>query len=162
MELIYLPHYEGIEPIEVKDADDAGIDLRAAIDETVTLQAGEDVIIPTGVCIHIGSHVAHNTQMADGWSMGVYGAIAPRSGLGFKHYLRLANTLGIIDAGYQGEIMVKVRNESESTPLTISRGDRICQLIFQTYLKGVAFKKVDVFTNDAERGAGGFGSTGVK
>lgn len=86
---------------------------------------------------------------------------APRSGMGFKHFVRLANTIGIIDANYQGEIMIKLRNEGENI-VTIERGDRFCQLIFQLYVKGVTFEEVDRFETESERGATGFGNSGVK
>lgn len=165
MKIIYLPHYkenaelglDAIEPIGVKDPDDAGIDLRAAIEESIELQPGDSVVIPSGVKIHIGSHPIHR-QYTD---LGVYGAIAPRSGLGFKHFLRLANTIGIIDANYQGEIMIKIRNEGDDV-LRIERGDRICQLIFHTYVKNVQFEEVDDFDEETDRGARGFGGSGVK
>ncbi|QIW90415.1 UNVERIFIED_ORG: hypothetical protein GCAPEGMB_00068 [Vibrio phage V07] len=192
MKIIYLPHYKenkelglkAIEPIGVKDPDDAGIDLRAAIEESIELQPGDSVVIPSGVKIHIGSHPIHTNhvelsmfkrilrtlwnrnveefperQMID--EIGVYGAIAPRSGLGFKHFLRLANTIGIIDANYQGEIMIKIRNEGDDV-LHIERGDRICQLIFHTYVKNVQFEEVDDFDEETDRGARGFGGSGVK
>lgn len=154
MEIIVLDHYEDIELPEVKDIEDAGVDLRAAIAETVVLQPGDDVVIPSGLKFHIGSeNVPHD-------SFGIFGAVHPRSGLGFKHYVRLANTTGIIDAGYQGEILIKVRNEG-SKELEIRRGDRICQMIFTLYLKDVKFNVVDSFSNGSNRGDNGKGSTGV-
>ncbi|AJT61082.1 dUTPase [Vibrio phage ValKK3] len=194
MKIIYLPHYKenkelglkAIEPIGVKDPDDAGIDLRAAIEESIELQPGDSVVIPSGVKIHIGSHSIHqnNVNLSNTFEafrrimryfahknsfgfphyadeIGVYGAIAPRSGLGFKHFLRLANTIGIIDANYQGEIMIKIRNEGDDV-LHIERGDRICQLIFHTYVKNVQFEEVDTFDKKTDRGARGFGGSGVK
>ncbi|AGN30072.1 deoxyuridine 5'-triphosphate nucleotidohydrolase [Vibrio phage nt-1] len=203
MKIIYLPHYkenkelglEAIDKLSVKDPDDAGIDLRAAIRGTLVLNPGESYVIPSGVKIHIGSHDLHkknivlsklesffdrtlralsnrndvqplfdvvsNILKRDKDEIGVYGAIAPRSGLGFKHFLRLANTIGIIDANYQGEIMIKIRNEGDDV-LTIERGDRICQLIFHTYVKNVTFEEVEDFDEETERGEGGFGRSGVK
>lgn len=166
MKIIYLEHYKAIEelgleaipPLVINDADDAGIDLRAAIHESILLNPGNEVIIPTGVKMHIGSHPIHKMYT----DLGVYGMIAPRSGLGFKHYIRLANTVGIIDANYQGEIMLKVRNESADSSLLIERGDRVCQLILQTYAKGTEFDVVDSFDEETERGDGGFGHSGVK
>ncbi len=165
MQLIYLPHYkenkelglDAIEPLKVTDPDNAGIDLRAAIDSRVELAPGESAVIPTGVKIDITSHSLHN-HFTD---VGVYGMAAPRSGMGFKHFVRLANTIGIIDANYQGEIMIKLRNEGENI-VTIERGDRFCQLIFQLYVKGVSFEEVEEFETESERGATGFGNSGVK
>lgn len=156
MKIIYLPHYDGIEKLSVKDKDDAGIDLRAAIDETITLKAGAFTVIPTGIKLHIGSDNIHRLYT----DIGVYGAIMPRSGLGFKHFVRLANTVGVIDANYQGEIMIKVRNEGYDT-LTIERGDRICQMVFHIYRKDVQFEEVESFDEETQRGEGGFGSSGV-
>ncbi|CAL9960790.1 dUTPase [Vibrio phage K567] len=165
MKIVYLPHYkaneelglEAIEPLKVTDPDNAGVDMRAAITDRIELAPGEDAVIPTGVKIHIGSHHLHSSFT----DAGVYGMAAPRSGMGFKYYVRLANTLGIIDANYQGEIMIKMRNEGDHT-VTIERGDRFCQLIFQLYVKGVEFEAVDEFDEETERGDGGFGKSGVK
>jgi len=84
--------------------------------------------------------------------------IVPRSGLGFKHYTRLANTAGVIDSEYKGEIMVKIRNEGDSD-LTIKRGERMCQMIFTPYLKQVNLQPVNEFDGEDTRGAG-FGSSG--
>ncbi len=167
MEIIYLDHYKGvndfehlelIEPLKVVDEDDAGVDMRAAIEDSVTLEPQEDVVIPSGVKIHIGSEdIPFNLEDY----FGLVGEIAPRSGLGFKHYLRLANTIGEIDANYMGEILIKVRNEG-TTPLTISRGDRVCQIIFKLYKKNVQFNEVTEFTAQTNRGEKGFGASGVK
>ena len=165
MNIIYLEHYkentelglDAIAPLEVTDPDSAGIDLRAAIANDVVIAPGQSVIIPTGVKIHIGSHPLHRNFT----DMGIYGLIAPRSGMGFKYFVRLANTVGIIDANYQGEIMVKIRNEGDEL-IQIGRGDRFCQLIFQTYVKNVKFTEVEAFDEDTTRGDNGFGSSGVK
>lgn len=172
MDIIYLDHYKeneakglkAIEELAVKDIDDAGLDMRAAIEESITLGPGEEALIPSGVKIHIGSHSAHGMieNATEGWSTGIYGCVLPRSGLGFKHYVRLANTAGVIDAGYQNEIMIKLRNESVDSTLTIERGDRICQMVFHLYIRGVKLNKVDVFSDGTERGDKGFGDSGVK
>lgn len=174
MEIIYLDHYTAeseyykqlellpIPELQVFDEDDAGVDMRAAIEDTITLQPGESVVIPSGVKMFIGSHPAHRLiKSDDGWDTGVYGCILPRSGLGFKHFVRLANTAGVIDAGFQDEIMIKVRNEGDDV-LTIERGDRICQIIFHIYIKGIQFNVVDEFSNETNRGTSGFGDSGVK
>ena len=157
MEIITLPHYEGLE-LPVSSKDNAGVDLRAAFEgEPVTLEPGEDVVIPSGLKVHIGSAKLHSHFI----EIGLYGAIMPRSGLGFKHYVRLANTTGVIDAGYLGEIMIKIRNEGHDK-LTITRGDRICQMVFQLYMKDPTFKVVPEFTATTDRGESGFGDSGVK
>ena len=165
MDIIYLEHYKGneklgieaIPPIGVVDSDDAGIDLRAAISHTINLDPGESVVIPSGIKLHIGSHTLHNIYS----DIGIYGAIVPRSGLGFKHFLRLANTIGIIDAGFQNEIMIKIRNEGDER-LSINRGDRICQMVFHFYVKNVEFNEVDNFGTDTTRSLSGIGSSGVR
>lgn len=163
MELIKLPHYEGLDLPYVKDEDDAGIDLRAAQEDTVVLAPSEDYVFPTGLKIHIGSHEAHTFSEYNPLipKVGIYGCILPRSGLGFKHYTRLANTAGVIDAGYTNEIMVKVRNEG-TKPLEVKRGARICQMVFHLYVKGVEFKEVEEFTAETTRGENGFGDSGVQ
>lgn len=160
MDIIYLSHYKDIPYIEVKNEDDAGIDLRAAIPHDITLHSGYDAIIPTGIRVDMASC---NFHMYNALGLGVYGLVVPRSGLGFKHYVRLANTNGIIDASYQGEIMVKIRNESPSNtpPIVIRRGDRMCQIIFSLYLKGIDFNEVDEFHSVTVRGDKGFGDSGV-
>ena len=168
MELIKLPHYGDL-PLPVQEQDNAGVDLRAAripMDDhpdgeinSIVLQPGDEVLVHSGLKIHIGSTYAHGHLVHN---IGIYGLIVPRSGLGFKHYVRLANTAGVIDANYQGEIMIKIRNESTNKPLEIERGDRLCQMIFQPYLTNVKFDLVDEFSRDSSRGENGFGSSGVK
>lgn len=151
----------------------AGIDLRAAISYPITLQPGEDIVIPSGLKIHIGSKDIDYANVHDdvggrtetyayfGDMFNVYGMVVPRSGLGCKHYVRLANTAGIIDADYQGEIFIKIRNEG-TIPLTVSRGDRICQMVFNVCLKPFKFEEVEDFEVMTKRGEMGFGSSGVK
>jgi len=160
MEYITLPHYcseiEGVaDTIDFGRMEDAGMDLRSSAPTDITLAPGEDYVFPTGLKIHIGGDV--NTFSVIGLSM--FGMIVPRSGLGFKHYTRLANTAGIIDSGYQNEIMVKIRNEGDHD-LTIARGERMCQMIFVPYFNCIEFEKVTEFLHDSERGEGGFGSSG--
>ena len=75
--------------------------------------------------------------------------------------MRLANTVGIIDADYQGEIMIKIRNEGNE-PLLIEPAMRICQMVFNVCLHGFVFNKVDEFVDSTERGEGGFGHSGTK
>jgi len=120
----------------------AGYDLYSPI--WIELGPGEDAIFPLGI----------RCKIDDGWFLGIF----PRSGLGFKYYLRLANLTGIIDADYvnsdnEGHIMMKVRNESNDKTVTISRGDAIAQGIFLPF---------GITTDDNAIGTrnGGFGSTG--
>lgn len=131
-----LPRYE------TNDA--AGLDLRACLSEALTIAPGETHLIPTGIAIHIG-----DSQMA--------AVILPRSGLGHKHGLVLGNLVGLIDADYQGPLMVSCWNRGQS-PYTITPGDRIAQLVFMPIVR-TRFSIVDEFKT-TERGAGGFGSSG--
>lgn len=130
---------------EYATAHSAGLDLRAMLDHVLTLQAGDCRLIPTGMAIHIGD-------------AGVCAHILPRSGLGHKQGLVLGNSVGLIDADYQGPLMVSLWNRGDS-PQTIQPGDRIAQLVFMPVLRA-QFRHVDQFAESA-RGEGGFGHTGV-
>ncbi len=122
----------------------AGLDLRAAVADSLTIQPGETQLIPTGLAMHLADPA--------------YAAlILPRSGLGHKHGLVLGNLVGLIDSDYQGELMISCWNRSQNA-YTMSRGERIAQLIIVPVLQ-VAFKQVAEF-NASEREAQGFGSTG--
>ncbi len=123
----------------------AGLDLRALLDKPMTLNAGETQLIPTGMAIHL----ADPNYAA---------VILPRSGLGHKHGIVLGNLVGLIDSDYQGQLFVSCWNRGKE-PFTIEVGDRIAQLIIVPVAQ-VEFDIVDDF-NESERGAGGFGSTGV-
>lgn len=124
----------------------AGMDLRAALEQPLTLEPGASALIPTGFAIHIGD---------PGWCA----LIVPRSGLGHKHGLVMGNLVGVIDADYQGPLMISCWNRSIES-YTIDVGDRIAQLL----LMPVAQAKLHVVSEFApsNRGAGGFGSTGIK
>ena len=124
----------------------AGMDLRAMIAGSLTLEPGSSHLIATGMAIHIGdpSVCAH---------------ILPRSGLGHKQGLVMGNGVGLIDADYQGPLMVSLWNRGQS-PQTILPGDRIAQLVFMPVLRA-RFSHVTQFTESA-RGQGGFGHTGVR
>ncbi|HWS41031.1 MAG TPA: dUTP diphosphatase [Arenimonas sp.] len=124
----------------------AGMDLRAMIDQPLTLQANESQLIPTGMSIY----------MKD---VGVCAHILPRSGLGHKQGLVLGNLVGLIDADYQGPLMVSLWNRG-LLPQTIQPGDRIAQLVFMPVLRA-RFMHVSQFEESA-RGEGGFGHTGVR
>lgn len=125
----------------------AGIDLRACIDEPVVIKAGETKLIGTGMAIYI-----KDPNFA--------GIILPRSGLGHKHGIVLGNLVGLIDADYQGELMVSVWNRSD-TDFTLNPAERMAQYMVVPVLRP-SFEIVDEFSDDSERGAGGFGSSGIK
>ncbi|WP_374603373.1 dUTP diphosphatase [Arenimonas sp.] len=124
----------------------AGMDLRAMINAPLELAPGEAELVPTGLAIHIGDP-------------GLCATILPRSGLGHKHGLVLGNLVGLIDADYQGPLMVSLWNRGQK-PLTISPGDRVAQLVFLPVARAV-LRQVDEFERSA-RGEGGFGHTGTR
>ncbi|MCC2666640.1 MAG: dut [Gammaproteobacteria bacterium] len=131
-----LPRYE--------TSDSAGMDLRACLHDTLILQPNETRLIPTGIAIHIGDpHLA--------------AVILPRSGLGHKHGIVLGNLVGLIDADYQGPLMISCWNRNQDS-YTIEPGDRIAQLVFLPIAR-VNLSLVDEF-NETARGVGGFGSSG--
>ncbi|AKG18535.1 deoxyuridine 5'-triphosphate nucleotidohydrolase [Moraxella bovoculi] len=125
----------------------AGIDLRACIDEPVVIKAGETKLIGTGMAIYI-----KDPNFA--------GIILPRSGLGHKHGIVLGNLVGLIDADYQGELMVSVWNRSDSD-FTLNPAERMAQYMVVPVVRP-SFEVVDEFSDDSERGTGGFGSSGIK
>lgn len=131
-----LPHYatEG----------SAGMDLRACIDEPVTLQPGETQLIGTGLAIHIGDP-------------GLAGVILPRSGLGHKHGIVLGNLVGLIDSDYQGELMISCWNRGQAA-FTLEPGERLAQYVLVPVVQA-ELNIVDDF-DASERGAGGFGHSG--
>ena len=122
----------------------AGMDLRACLQQPVTLSPGETELIPTGLAIYIGDP-------------GYAAIILPRSGLGHKHGIVLGNLVGLIDSDYQGELMVSAWNRGKSV-FTIEPGDRIAQLVILPVCQ-TGFSVVEEFTS-TDRGAGGFGSSG--
>lgn len=123
--------------------EDAGADLYAAKD--LTLHPGERALMPTGIAIAL--------------PIGTVGLIHPRSGLAAKHGLSVVNTPGTIDAGYRGEIKVCLINHDPHTPIEITRGMRIAQLVVQK-VELCSFQEVAEL-DETQRGAGGYGSTGV-
>jgi dUTP pyrophosphatase len=123
----------------------AGMDLRAAVDGPLELAPGASALVPTGFAIHIGD---------PGWCA----LIVPRSGLGHKHGLVTGNLVGVIDADYQGPLMISCWNRS-AIPYTIHPGDRIAQLLLVPVGRA-SLRVVDSFAPSL-RGEGGFGSTGV-
>jgi len=123
----------------------AAMDLRACLDQPLTVQPGATVMIPSGIAISI-----HDP--------GLVALIVPRSGLGIKHGIVLANTIGVIDSDYQGEIGIGIHNRGHEA-YTIEPGERICQMMFVPVTQ-VALAVVDEFSRESARGAGGFGHTG--
>ena len=122
----------------------AGMDLRAALDETTEIKPGETLLIPTGISIYV-----EDTNMA--------AIILPRSGLGHKHGIVLGNLVGLIDSDYQGQLFVSCWNRGDKN-FSIEVGDRIAQLVIVPVIQA-SFEVVDEFVS-TERGAGGFGHSG--
>ncbi len=122
----------------------AGMDLRAALDETTEIKPGETLLIPTGISIYV-----EDPNMA--------AIILPRSGLGHKHGIVLGNLVGLIDSDYQGQLFVSCWNRSDKS-FSIEVGDRIAQLAIVPVIQ-TSFEVVDEFVS-TERGAGGFGHSG--
>ena len=124
----------------------AGLDLRAMLDAPLALAGGASALVPSGVAIHLDDP-------------GYCAMVLPRSGLGHKHGLVLGNLVGLIDADYQGPLMISCWNRS-SEVYTIQPGDRIAQLVVVPVARA-RFRLVDAFV-DSARGAGGFGHTGQR
>lgn len=124
----------------------AGMDLRAALDAPLVLAPGDAALVPSGLALHIGDP-------------GLCAVILPRSGLGHKHGIVLGNGTGLIDADYQGPLLISVWNRGREA-FSIQPGDRIAQLVILPVVRA-AFEVVDTF-EDSARGAGGFGHTGVR
>lgn len=124
----------------------AGLDLRACLDDALTIEPGQTHLIPTGLAIHIKDP-------------SIAATILPRSGLGHKHGIVLGNLVGLIDSDYQGQVMISCWNRGQET-FVIEPGERIAQLVFVPVIQA-QFNIVSDF-NDTERGAGGFGHSGTK
>jgi dUTP pyrophosphatase len=122
----------------------AGLDLRACIDEPLTLRPGDSALVPTGLAIHVGDP-------------GLAAVIIPRSGLGHKHGIVLGNLVGLIDSDYQGQVFVSCWNRGKDT-FVVNPMERIAQLVVIPVVQ-VELNVVESFDESA-RGAGGFGSTG--
>ncbi|HSB62557.1 MAG TPA: dUTP diphosphatase [Thermoanaerobaculia bacterium] len=123
----------------------AGADLCAALEEPLVVAPGERTLVPTGLVLEI--------------PRGFEGQVRARSGLALKKGLALANGVGTIDADYRGEVRVLVVNLG-AEPVTLSRGDRIAQLVIAPVARAVFESASDLV--DTARGAGGFGSTGAR
>lgn len=141
------PRYGDAWPMPAYATDaSAGLDLRAALESPLTLQPGDTALIPSGLAIHL----ADPTLCA---------VILPRSGLGHRHGIVLGNGTGLIDADYQGPLLISTWNRGREA-FTIEPGDRIAQLVVLPIVRA-SLRVVDTFEESA-RGSGGFGHTGVR
>lgn len=134
---IPLPHY-------ATDGS-AGLDMRACIDEPITVAPGETVLVPTGIAIHVA-----DASLA--------AVLLPRSGLGHKHGIVLGNLTGLIDSDYQGQVFISCWNRG-SKSYEVQPAERIAQMVFVP-VEQVELKVVKEF-DESERGAGGFGHSGT-
>ena len=125
-------------------AGSAGVDLRACVDEPLTLEPGMTELIPSGIAVHISDP-------------GLAAVILPRSGLGHKHGIVLGNLVGLIDSDYQGQVFVSCWNRGQEA-FVIEPGARLAQMVFVPVMQA-EFEIVEEFTV-SDRGAGGFGHTG--
>jgi dUTP pyrophosphatase len=132
-------------PLPVKmSVGSSGFDLRAAVGDPVEIEPGKWKLIPTGIAVSMPA--------------GLEAQVRPRSGLALKHGITVLNTPGTIDADYRGEIGVILLNLGDQ-PFTVRRGDRVAQLVFMQ-VPDVRMTVADRL-DDTERGAGGFGHTGI-
>ena len=139
-----LPHGEGLELPSYATSGSAGCDLRAAVSEPLTLAPGARALVPTGIAVAIPE--------------GHEGQVRMRSGLAIRHGLTLLNGPGTIDADYRGEIRVILANLG-SEPVTLSRGDRIAQLVIAPVVRARLERSDEL--PETSRHTGGFGSTGA-
>ncbi len=144
IEIVRLPHGQGLQLPDYATAAAAGADLVAAIDGEIELAPLERRIVPTGISIAL--------------PVGFEAQVRPRSGLAAKHGITVANAPGTIDADYRGEVGVILINLGKE-PFRIERGMRIAQIIVARHARAV-WREVSTLDETA-RGAGGFGSTGV-
>lgn len=140
-----LPHAEGLDLPAYATEQAAGMDLCAAVSNDLVIEPGRRVLVPTGLSI----------ALPDGYEA----QIRPRSGLALKNGITVLNSPGTIDADYRGEIQVILANLGVES-FTITRGMRIAQMVVAAYTR-VEWEKVSELSTTA-RGAGGFGSTGIK
>ena len=124
----------------------AGLDLRAALDAPLLLQPGDTALVPSGLAIHLADPA-------------LCALVLPRSGLGHRHGIVLGNGTGLIDADYQGPLLISLWNRGREA-FAIEPGDRIAQLVVVPIVRAT-LQVVDTF-EQSERGSGGFGHTGVR
>jgi dUTP pyrophosphatase len=140
-----LPHAEGLGLPAYATEHAAGMDLCAAVAHDVTIAPGQRALVPTGLAIALPE--------------GFEAQVRPRSGLALKHGITVLNSPGTIDADYRGEVQVILAN-CGAEAFTVTRGMRIAQMVVAAYAR-VAWDKAAELP-DSARGAGGFGSTGLK
>ena len=141
------PRYGDTWPMPAYATDaSAGLDLRAALDAPLTLQPGDTSLIPSGLAIHLADPA-------------LCALVLPRSGLGHRHGIVLGNGTGLIDADYQGPLLISTWNRGREA-FTIEPGDRIAQLVIVPIVRAT-LQVVDTF-EESTRGSGGFGHTGVR
>jgi dUTP pyrophosphatase len=143
VELVREPHARDLPLPRAESPGAAGVDLRAAVSETVCLNPGERRLIPTGLRIAL--------------PVGFEAQVRPRSGLALRHGILIPNSPGTIDADYRGEIQVLLMNAG-SEPFEVARGDRIAQLVVAAFVRPrwIEVERLD----ETDRGEGGFGHTG--
>lgn len=147
IEVLRLPHAEGLDLPAYQSSGAAGLDLVAAVpdDAPMELAPGARKLLPTGLVL----------QIPEGYEV----QVRPRSGLAIRHGITLLNSPGTIDSDYRGEVMVMLINLG-TEPVTIERGERIAQIIVAPVVQATLVEVKAVA--ETERGAGGFGSTGTK
>jgi dUTP pyrophosphatase len=145
IQLVRLPHAEGLPLPSYATAGAAGMDLIAAVMEPLTIAPGARVLVPTGLCIALPA----------GYEL----QVRPRSGLALKHGIVLPNSPGTVDEDYRGELQVIVMNAG-AAPFVVERGMRIAQAVVAPVVRAV-FEEVQLLPKTA-RGDGGFGSTGTR
>lgn len=145
VEVVVLPHGEGLALPAYQTALSAGCDLRAAVTEALVLQPGDRFPVPTGLRIAIPA--------------GFEGQVRPRSGLALRNGVTVPNSPGTIDADYRGELMVLLANLG-ADPFVVNRGERIGQLVIAPIVQAVFQTVADL--DSTQRGEGGFGSTGTR
>lgn len=140
-----LPHGHGLELPAYATPNAAGLDLRAAVAEPMVLRPMQRALVPTGLALAIPA--------------GYEGQVRPRSGLALKHGLTCLNTPGTIDADYRGELKVLLVNLGQED-FVVQRGERVAQLVISAH--AVAALRAVELLPETQRGAGGFGHSGVK
>ncbi len=145
VEIRRLPHSEGLPLPSYATDGAAGMDLLAAVAETLTLAPGARVLVPTGIAVAL--------------SAGYELQVRPRSGLALKHGIVLPNSPGTVDEDYRGELLVIVMNAG-AHPFAIERGMRIAQAVLAPVVRATWREVAEL--PPTRRGAGGFGSTGIR
>jgi dUTP pyrophosphatase len=143
IEIVVEPHGEGLELPKYETDLSAGMDLRAAITESIILPSGKRVLVPTGIRIALPAHTEAQ--------------IRPRSGLAVRYGISMVNSPGTIDADYRGEIKVILINHGDE-PFVIERGERVAQMVIAPVVQA-KWNPVETL-GDTDRGEGGFGHTG--